>query len=274
MIRDIVVHISGSDSDRRLAALAIWLAEKTGACLHGLHVIPLAEVPPVYKASLVEEVAAQIDVEFMRKASAAAMEFEQAVHASVCTTSWSTVTGDIVQSISDKARCADLVIVDQRERQGSPERHPLPISHAVAIRCGRPVLVVPAATVGLRLEKVAIAWDGSREAVRALHDALPILRLAAIVHIVTVISRDAVERSIDAEELVAHLARHGILVQTPAITVRGLKELPALQAQIERERYDLLVMGAYSHPKWLEFIFGGTTRSLLSSSPIPVLVSH
>jgi nucleotide-binding universal stress UspA family protein len=274
MIRDIVVHIGGSTSDRRLAELAIWLAEKTGARLHGLHVIPLAEVPPVYKASLVEEVATEIAAELTRKASAAAKSFEKAVHASASMTSWSMATGDIVQGISDKARCADLVIVGQRERQGSPERHPLPISHAVVMRCGRPVLVVPSATEGLRLEKVVIAWDGSREAVRAVHDALTILRLATIVHIVTVSSHDAVDDGIDADELTSHLARHGITVQTPAITVKGVRELPALQAQIERERYDLLVMGAYSHPKWVEFIFGGTTRSLLSSSPIPVLVSH
>jgi nucleotide-binding universal stress UspA family protein len=183
-------------------------------------------------------------------------------------------TGDIVQGISDAAQCADLVIVGQSERQDSPERHLLPISHAVVTRCGRPVLVVPSAIEELRLEKIAIAWNGSREAVRAVHDALTLLRLARIVHIISASSHEGVDDSIRADELASHLARHGITVQTPAHIVSGTGELPKLQAHMGRERYDLLVMGAYSHPKWLEFIFGGTARSLLSSSPIPVLVSH
>ena len=128
MIRDIVVHIGSSTSDRRLAELAIWLAEKTGAHLHGLHVIPLAEVPPVYKASLVEEVATEIAAELTRKASAAAKSFEEAVHASASMTSWSMATGDIVQGISDKARCENRISVRvqrtrvRRERQRDPER--------------------------------------------------------------------------------------------------------------------------------------------------------
>jgi hypothetical protein len=87
MIRDIVVRIGGNTSDRRLAELAIRLAEKTGAHLQGLHVIPLADVPPVGKASLVEEVATEIAAELTRKASAASKGFEEAVHANAVMTS-------------------------------------------------------------------------------------------------------------------------------------------------------------------------------------------
>jgi hypothetical protein len=81
------------------------------------------------------------------------------------------------QGISHRARYADLVILGQYEWQGSPETHPLPIAHPVVLRCGRPVLVVPAAVQQSALARIAIAWEGSREAVRAVHDALPLLRL-------------------------------------------------------------------------------------------------
>jgi len=84
---------------------------------------------------------------------------------------WFEAEGDVDQGISNRARYADLVILGQYERQGSPETHPLPIAHSVVSRCGRPVLVVPAAVQLSALERIAIAWDGSREAVRSVHDA-------------------------------------------------------------------------------------------------------
>ena len=152
--------------------------------------------------------------------------------------------------------------------------HPLPIAHSVVLRCGRPVLVVPAAVGSTSFNRAAIAWDGSREAVRAVHDALPLLALAQSVEIVTIILPTAVESADDARNLSSHLANHGIRIEAAAIQIRAEEEPAALRRYLEKARYDLLVMGGYSHPMWLEFIFGGTTRSLLLSLKTPVLVSH
>ncbi len=104
-----------------------------------------------------------------------------------------------------------------------------------------------------------------------MHDALPLLRLSGSVQIVTMITPSAVT---DEVELTAHLARHEIKVGTEAVHVRTAEEHASLRKQIEQRHYDLAVMGAYSHPMWLELIFGGATRSILLSSTIPILASH
>jgi len=124
------------------------------------------------------------------------------------------------------------------------------------------------------LEKIAVAWDGSREAVRAVHDALPLLRLTRSIQIVTMVHPSARDSEVDAKSLSAHLANHGIDAETNVLQVRTVEEHEALRRRIEQGHYDLVVMGGYSHPMWLEFIFGGATRSILLSSKIPIFVSH
>ena len=122
--------------------------------------------------------------------------------------------------------------------------------------------------------RTAVAWDGSREAVRSIHDALPLLSLSKSVDIVTIIPRSAEEDEADATSLSAHLSRHGIKVGPKVLRIRTSDEGRALQNEVNQGRYDLLVMGGYSHAMWFEFIFGGATQSVLLSSEIPILVSH
>src|SRR5450756_109217 len=127
MLRDLLVHVDGSDAGRRRLQFAIDLALRTGARLSGLHVMPPPDVPPLYKPS-----------------------------------QWDEADGNVADGICDRARYADLVILGQYEWQGPHLAHPLPIAHAVVLRCGRPVLVVPAAVGQNSFARVAIAWDGSR----------------------------------------------------------------------------------------------------------------
>jgi len=274
MLRDLLVHVDGSDAGRRRLQYAIDLALRTGARLSGLHVMPPPDVPPVYKPSQLEEAVANMSKKLAKNARAAKKAFSEEIAQRSTDALWFDLDGDVVSGICDRARYADLVILGQYEWQGPHIAHPMPIAHSVVARCGRPVLVVPAAVGPVSFDRVAIAWDGSREAVRAVHDALPLLALSQLVQIVTIIAPEAVESGEDAKLLSAHLAHHGIKIETGVIQTRAEEEPVALRKQLEKAHYDLLVMGGYSHPMWLEFIFGGTTRSLLLSSKIPVLVSH
>jgi nucleotide-binding universal stress UspA family protein len=250
------------------------LAVRTGARLSGIHVTPPAEVPPLYKPSQVAKVAADLSSKLALDAHASATVFSEETAGRVADVCWFEAEGDVVQGISNRARYADIVIIGQYERQGSFKTHPLPIAHSVVLRCGRPVLVVPAVVQPNSLARIAVAWDGSRESVRAVHDALPLLRLSQSVQIVTMIRPAAEDNEVDAESLLAHLAKHGIGIGTDVLQIRTVEEHGSLRKQIEQGYYDLLVMGGYSHPMWLEFIFGGATQSILLSSRIPVLVSH
>lgn len=161
MIRDLLVHVDGGQTGRRRVQFAADLAERTGARLSGIHVTPPVEVPPLYKPSLVEEVAADLCSKLTLDAQAAATVFREEAVQRVPDARWFQATGDVVKGISNKARYSDLVILGQDERQGSPEAHPLPIAHSVVLRCGRPVLVVPATLRQNALARIVVAWDGS-----------------------------------------------------------------------------------------------------------------
>jgi nucleotide-binding universal stress UspA family protein len=274
MFRDLLVHVDGSEAGRRRVQFAIDLALRTGARLSGLHVMPPPDVPPLYKPNQVDEAVANMSLRLASNARVAKEAFHDEVAQRLADTRWLEADGDIVQGISDSARYADLVVLGQYEWQGPRVAHPWPIAHSVVSRCGRPVLVVPATVGSSSFNRAAIAWDGSREAVRAVHDALPLLALSQSVEIVTIIAPSAVENADDATHLSSHLANHGIKIEGGVIQIRSEEEPTALRQQMEKARYDLLVMGGYSHPMWLEFIFGGTTESMLLSSKIPVLVSH
>lgn len=274
MLRDLLVHVDGGQGGRRRVQFAVALAARTGARLTGIHVTPAAEVPPLYKPSLVDQVAAEIGSKLATDARKAATIFDEEATQRLADAIWFETAGDVVKGISDKARYADLVIVGLYERQGSFETHPLPVAHSIILQCGRPVLVLPAAVQPGALARVAVAWDGSREAVRAVHDALPLLRLSQSVQIVAVVGLSPEDGEADVESLSAHLANHRIKVRSQVLRIEPANEHESLRQHIEQGGYDLLVMGGYSHPKWQEFIFGGITRSVLLSSSIPVLVSH
>ena len=273
MFRDLLVHMDGSAAGRRRLQFAIDLALRMGARLCGLHVTQPPDVPPLYKPSQLDEAAANMSLRLASNARAAKEAFGEGAAQRLADTRWFEANGDVADGISEHARYADLVILGQYEWQIPQIAHPLPIAHSVVSRCGRPVVVVPAAVGSISFDRAAIAWDGSREAVRAVHDALPLLTLSKSVEIVTIIAPAAVASNNDAKRLSEHLANHGIKIEGAAIQIRAEQEPMTLRRQIENAHYDLLVMGGYSHPMWLEFI-GGMTPSMLASSKIPVLVSH
>lgn len=243
MLRDLLVHVDGSHAGRRRVQFAADLAARTGARLSGIHVTPPAEVPPLYKPSLVEKVAADLSSTLAMDAQTAATMFSEEVTGHLAEACWIEAKGDVVKGISDRARYADLVILGQYEWQGFPETHPLPIAHSVVLRCGRPVLVLPAVVQPSSLARIAVAWDGSREAVRAVHDALPLLRLSRSVQIVTMVTPSAKDHETDVESLSAHLAKHGVKIGTDVLQVKAAEEHDSLRKQIDQGSYDLLVMG-------------------------------
>jgi nucleotide-binding universal stress UspA family protein len=185
------------------------------------------------------------------------------------TTHWTSLKGAVAAQICEVARTVDLVVLGQYEWEGSPERHPLSLAEVVARDCGRPVVVVPAEFGEARIRRALIAWDGGREATRALHDALPLLD-GATVEIVAATNTPP-DTSVSA--LVDHLRHHRIVTEGN-VHLRGGPTATLLMERLQQKHFDLLVMGAYGHPAWAELLFGGTTQTALLQSIVPVLVSH
>jgi nucleotide-binding universal stress UspA family protein len=190
---------------------------------------------------------------------------------------WVGLSGPLVERICERARYADLVIVGQEPTEASAERNPLSLAEGIVHSSGRPILVTPDNAQGLRVPKqILIAWDGSREAVRAVHDAIPLLRSADVVEIVVANSeREHIPEDVaKGTELIDHLAYHGIKIDESNVVRLHQKEPSAILDHLRSSAFDLLVMGAYSHPAWREFLFGGTTFAAVRNASAPILLSR
>jgi nucleotide-binding universal stress UspA family protein len=141
---------------------------------------------------------------------------------------------------------------------------------------GRPTLILPETPRSrpFELGTVVVAWDFSRAAARAVSDALPLLERAKKVRVVTISSEKVLDTKHSAEELAKNLARHGIDVVLEIVDADGRRIGEVLEAFALAHKADILVMGAYGHARWREFILGGATKSLLSRPPLPILLSH
>ena len=174
---------------------------------------------------------------------------------------WHVLDGANATELIELAKTADLVVLAQFERGAHGRTVFRP--EEIALACGRPVLIIPYAgsfaAIGTR---VLVAWDATREAARALHDALPLMIGAEAVTVVTVISseskRDAIHASL--ERVVRHLQRHGIPAQSEATLKGDLGISDILLSRASDLGADLIVAGAYHHSPYREALFGGVTR--------------
>jgi nucleotide-binding universal stress UspA family protein len=151
------------------------------------------------------------------------------------------------------------------------------IAEKLAFESGRPVLVFPEDPKRLlpaSIDRVAVAFDCSGPATRAVSDALPFLKRAKEVRIFAVIDDKPTAKPQAAAKLAAHLARHGVTAVAEDVTSDGRAVGEVFGAYVGEHRADLLVMGAYGHSRLREFILGGATKSILQRPPTWVLLSH
>jgi nucleotide-binding universal stress UspA family protein len=168
------------------------------------------------------------------------------------------------------AKLRDLTIVPV------PESSDQWYAESIIFGSGRPTLILPETVRSrpFKLDTIAIAWDFSRAAARAVSDALPLLEKAKKVRIITVTNEKKLDTKHSAEELAKNLARHGIDVLLDKVDADDRPIGDVLEAYTAAHQVDVLVMGAYGHARWREFILGGATKSLLSKPPLPILFSH
>jgi nucleotide-binding universal stress UspA family protein len=137
------------------------------------------------------------------------------------------------------------------------------------------VLIVPRygvfGTVG---ERVLIAWNGSREATRAAHDALPLLKRATKVTVLSIDPDHDSQRRVPSADITLHLARHGVAAEADSTVALDIAVGDVLLSRAADLGADLIVMGGYGHSRVREMVLGGATRHLLQHMTVPVLMSH
>jgi nucleotide-binding universal stress UspA family protein len=295
-LKDVLVCIdAGAAAEARLK-LALNLAHTHRAFLAGAYILPEAQTPmplpagtqapvgvptvgilppeavsgigpsatvaggPVSGVLREAEAAGAVEQRFMSELRLAGVEGE-----------WHLLTGDEAAGIVELAKTVDLTILGRASPVSGTLR-----PEEVAIGAARPILVVPRAgfeTVGRR---ALVAWDGTREAVRALNDALPLLDEAEAVTVMFVAARATSldENRASLERVVRHLHRHGIAARAEETPQGDLRVSDVLLSRAADLGADLIVSGAYHHSQLREAILGGVSRELLEHMTVPMLMSH
>ncbi len=273
--KTILVHINSEKRCTARLEVAIQLAKKYDACLVGLHAF-FPYTPPGYimahmgaeiiaaQQQAATESMSQTGEAFRKQTSAAGLENKE----------WHTAHDDPVSALSLQARYADLIVIGQSGIADDSEVNKV-FPERLILVAGRPVLVVPEIgdfpCVGKR---IIIAWNASREAARAVTNAIPFLKMADKVYVMAVQSNAGENENISTEQIVQYLSRHDVGVEVEeshGVEIGVGNELLSRASDLSA---DLLVMGCYGHSRVREWILGGATRTILESMTIPVLMSH
>jgi len=175
--------------------------------------------------------------------------------------------------LTEQARLHDLTIIPLRE--GDSVEHVY--AESIIFGSGRPCIVLPghaSAPKPPALTSIAIAWDFSRPAARALADAMPILQKAKAVRCVTVAEDKTLKSTRSHEQLANHLRMHGVEAAFDTVEAAGREIGDILHDYVVERNIDLLVMGAYGHSRVRDFVIGGATKTMLRKPPVPLFLSH
>jgi nucleotide-binding universal stress UspA family protein len=183
-------------------------------------------------------------------------------------TEWRTAVDFPAIALADFAAAADLIVVGGG-REGDGRAFD---TGDLVMRAGRPVLTVPDDQQELTVRDVIVAWKNTREARRALSDALPFLKVADRVMLLNIRERDADRSSLT--EAKSFLAQHGIAAVGEVAAPNGRAAGEQIIATASQRHTDLIVAGAFGHTRLREWAFGGVTRSLLGGSPMLCLFSR
>ena len=273
--RSMLVHVDNDESSTRRVDYAVALARHFRAELVGIYVVPGTDLAPSTAAMLRPEVVERRLGQFGEAQHAAEKRFRATAAAAGLDVDWRAPAGAPIDAAVAHGRCTDLFIVGQRH-PSAPGFGDALLSN-VLLSSGRPTLVVPLdgapATLG---ERVLIAWDGGREAARAIGDALPLLERAQRVHVIAVDDggEPGVDERLAGARLRAWLGRHGVAVDVGREPAQDSGVGERLLSRAADLGSDLLVMGGYGHARMRELVLGGATRSVLRAMTIPVLMAH
>mgnify|MGYP006282580947 CR=1 FL=1 len=184
---------------------------------------------------------------------------------------WQSYDGDPAQTLVSVSALADVLIVSQTQdaKGGTP---PLPLVDAVAVNGGCPVLVVPTSVTRFdATAPIVIGWNDSEEAARAIREALPALKLAQSVTLVSVGEEEAVYPQTEAS---TYLARHGIKSDLQSVPASAGPADAILRDIAEQLGASAILIGAYGHSRLRETLLGGVTRRLVTHSTTPILLGH
>src|SRR5262245_55442359 len=275
--KDLLVVLDTSRNCPARLDVATGLAGRFGAHLTGLYTSPPPQVPAMIEGQLTPELI-EVQMRALSEATDGVRElFTRRGEGPGFATEWRVREGDPGEVATLHARYADLTIVGQADPESADLGATGDLPERVVLGAGRPVLVVPYAgtfpSIGTR---VLVAWNASREATRAVNDALPLLQGASKVTVLAVNPRGGLHGhgEVPGADIALHLARHGVRAEASALKSDDVEIGALLLSQAADLDADLIVMGAYGHSRLRELVLGGATREIFRSMTVPVFLSH
>ncbi len=277
ILKDIHVHVDNGEVCALRVKAASELARDLDAHLTGIYVRRPLTMPIYADVPVGDQLLTQYAELIDKKENTAHKSFDRITEKYDIATSWREVEGRLDLCLANEALYSDLLVLGQPDPEDALERN-RGLADLLLLISGRPCLIVPYIGTPKKSfgKRPLIAWNGSREASRAIHDALPLLELASQV---TVLLSNPEQSRIDFGDLPGamisqHLARHDIKVDVEVLHVDEVDTSDAVLSYVSDNNNDLLVMGAYGHSRLQEFVLGGMTRDILAAMTIPVIMSH
>jgi nucleotide-binding universal stress UspA family protein len=279
-LKNIGVFVDATPEGEKRIDYAATLAHQCGAHLAGIHVV--SAVRPEHRTNyyVIGEKAIRASLAWQKASDEAATtdvrrQFEAISAKRDLSAEFRVIRrGGSDEDLILSSLHSDLVVIGQCELQEmpgylAPER--------LLLASGAPILVVPSGWKSEPIGKnILVGWNASREARRAVADALPFLVEAASVTLLVVDSDKRARRHGEepGADIALYLARHGAQVEVAQVSSRGSPVADIILSYAADHGADLIVIGAYSHARSIEMVFGGVTRTLLKQAPIPVLMSR
>lgn len=288
-IKTILVPAAGSDTDYGVFETALAVARPLAAHLEFYHLIvdaieAASNMPHggfTMGASLVSDFAA-LRAEEQTRLLAARDHFEtfcrqngiamydKPQDLTEVSASWREESGDSLSRIMHRARCSDLVVVGRKKHQNNlPEN----LVDRLLLESGRPILLAPSQTARNFCGTVMVCWKESRESAHAITAAMPLLRMARRVFVVSV-SEEADDALTSADGVARQMLWHGIHAIPCNLAAHGQPIAKILSSAARDYEADLVIMGAYGRGRLTELIFGGCTDAFVRAADFPVLLAH
>ncbi|MBU3991975.1 MAG: universal stress protein [Alphaproteobacteria bacterium] len=262
------------DIDRGAAALALRLSETEGASLTAFLLNLDANAPPSPDSRSLDQLRADSELREERNGANVELLLDRAAQGGVAAQAVTKLdhSRGIMGCVADYARLHDLVVIGADSSGMLSDRL---IAENLLFEIGRPLMVVPSDYSGeFACPRIAVAWDNSRVAARALGDALALFPGIEEVVLLTIGGEKAILSSLDHDAMVRMLERRGVSARVERRDLTGRSIGDAIQDSALEAGANLLVMGGYGHSRLRDFILGGATLSVFAHPQLPVLLSH
>jgi nucleotide-binding universal stress UspA family protein len=276
-LAEIVVFIDGQTHTAGILGFAGMLAQEHSARLISVFMQPEPIATPAETFARGKGMESTIEVhqaQLERIEADYRAQFEDIVRRHGIRSEWRSLTY-LSSEVGVHAYYADLVVVARPESEGQTAGPP-GLAESLVMSSGRPTIVFPPRGTVSQVRRVLVAWNATRESIRAVADALPLLVKAEAVEVLVADHQRRPEGhgQEPGADIARHLARHGAHVEVRRLSSGGKDVGRLLLSQAAAFSADLLVMGAYGHTQLREWMFGGVTRTVLYEAGLPVLMSR